>query len=209
MADTIKMTAEARDEFGKGAARRVRRANKVPAVLYGRGSDPIHIALPAHDTMLALRAANALLSLTMPNGEEQLALPKQVQRHPVRNHIEHVDLLLVRRGERVQVQVPIVLVGEAAADTLVNQDLNELLVSAEATAIPAHLEVSIEGLEVGAQVLASDVVLPEGVELEEVDPDALVVGINAPVAVEEPAEGAEETGDEAAEDTEDAADDEE
>ncbi|MGI5951113.1 MAG: 50S ribosomal protein L25/general stress protein Ctc [Brooklawnia sp.] len=184
MAD-IKMTAEARAEFGKGAARRIRRANKVPAVLYGRGSDPVHIALPGHETMLALRQANALLNLTMPNGEEQLALPKQVSRHPVRNYIEHVDLIIVRRGERVQVQVPIVLVGEAAPDTLVNQDLNELLVSAEATAIPASIEVSIEGLDVGDQVLAGEVKLPEGVELEEDDPDALVVGINAPVAVED------------------------
>ncbi len=202
MADTIKLTAEARDEFGKGAARRVRRQNKVPAVLYGRGSDPIHITLPGHATMLALRTANALLSLEMPDGGEQLALPKQVQRHPVRQTIEHVDLLIVKRGERVVVPVPVVLVGEPAeADVLVNQERNELHISAEATSIPARIEVSIDGLNVGDQVLAGDVTLPEGVELAD-DAEALVVGINASIAVEEMLETtdeAEEAGEEAEE----------
>lgn len=193
MADTIKLTVEARDEFGKGAARRVRRQNKVPAVLYGRGSDPIHITLPGHQTMLALRKANALLSLTMPDGKEQLALPKQVQRHPVRQSIEHVDLLIVRRGERVTVPVQVVLVGESAPDSLVNQERNELLVSAEATSIPAGLEVSIEGLAVGTQIMAGDVALPAGVELED-DPEALVVGINAAISVEEMLEAPEVVG---------------
>lgn len=202
MADTIKLTAEARDEFGKGAARRIRRQNKVPAVLYGRGSDPIHITLPGHATMLALRTANALLSLEMPDGGEQLALPKQVQRHPVRQTIEHVDLLIVKRGERVVVPVPVVLVGEPAeADVLVNQERNELHISAEATSIPARIEVSIDGLNVGDQVLAGDVTLPEGVELAD-DAEALVVGINASIAVEEMLETtdeAEEAGEEAEE----------
>lgn len=199
MADIIKLTAEARDEFGKGAARRVRRQNKVPAVLYGRGSDPIHITLPGHETMLALRQANALLSLAMPGGGEQLALPKQVQRHPVRSSIEHVDLLLVHRGERVAVHVPLVLVGEPAqAESLINQERTELLVSAEATSIPGHIAVAIEGLAVGAQILASEVALPEGVELAD-DPDALIVGINASSSVAEmleaaPEEAAEEAG---------------
>lgn len=197
MADTIKLTAEARDEFGKGAARRVRRANKVPAVLYGRGSDPIHITLPGHATMLALRQANALLSIDMPGGKEQLALPKQIQRHPVRQSIEHVDLLIVSRDERVTVQVPVILVGEAADDTMVNQERNELSLSAPVVAIPANIEVSIEGLEVGAQILAGEIELPADVTLDD-DPDALVVGINAAIAVEdmlEPAEGEEEAED--------------
>lgn len=206
MANTIKLTAEARDEFGKGAARRVRRQNKVPAVLYGRGSDPIHITLPGHETMLALRTANALLSLDMPGGEEQLALPKQVQRHPVRQSIEHVDLLIVKRGERVVVSVPVVLVGEQAeADTLVNQERNELQVSAEATSIPAHIEVSIEGLNVGDQVLAGDVTLPEGVELAE-DAEGLIVGINASIAVEDMLEAGED--EEGAEEADEADEDE-
>lgn len=203
MADTIKLTAEARDEFGKGAARRVRRQKKVPAVLYGRGSDPIHVTLPGHETMLALRAANALLSIQMPDGGEQLALPKQVQRHPVRNSIEHVDLLIVRRGERVVVQVPIVLVGEPADDTLVNQERTEISVSAEATNIPASIEVSLEGLEVGAQILAADVVLPEGVELDD-EAEALIVGINAAISVADMLEAGTED-EEAAEDAEEGA----
>ena len=191
MADTINLTAEAREEFGKGASRRIRRQHKIPAVLYGRGEDPIHITLPGHDTMLALRQANALLSINLPGAEEKLALPKQVQRHPVRNTIEHVDLLIVRRGERVIVAVPVVLTGEPVDDVLVNQDLTELNVSAEATSIPAQIEVSIEGLEIGAQVLAGDVALPEGVELQD-DPDSLIVSINPAIAVETMLETGEE-----------------
>ena len=190
MADTINLTAEAREEFGKGASRRIRRQHKIPAVLYGRGEDPIHIRCPA-DTMLALRQANALLSINLPGAEEKLALPKQVQRHPVRNTIEHVDLLIVRRGERVIVAVPVVLTGEPVDDVLVNQDLTELNVSAEATSIPAQIEVSIEGLEIGAQVLAGDVALPEGVELQD-DPDSLIVSINPAIAVETMLETGEE-----------------
>lgn len=207
MAETIKLTVEARDEFGKGAARRVRRQNKVPAVLYGRGTDPIHITLPGHEAMLALRQANALLSLAMPDGAEQLALPKQVQRHPVKNSIEHVDLLIVHRGERVTVQVPLVLVGAAQQDALVNQERTELSISAEATSIPGHIEVSLAGLTVGTQILAGEVALPDGVELDD-DPDALVVSINQSSSVDEmleagDAEGAEDADDEATEESDD------
>jgi large subunit ribosomal protein L25 len=203
MADTINLAAEVREEFGKGASRRIRRQHKIPAVLYGRGDDPIHITLPGHETMLALRQANALLSIVVPGGEEKLALPKQVQRHPVRHTIEHVDLLIVRRGERVVVSVPVVLVGEPVVDVLVNQGLNELSVSAEATHIPAQIEISIDGLDVGAQILAGEVVLPEGVELAD-DPEVLVLSINASIAVEDmletaEAEAVEEGGDQDAE----------
>ena len=142
----VKLIAELRTEFGKGAARRIRRADKVPAVLYGHGTDPIHIALPGHETLLALRTANALLSIEV-DGSSQLALPKQVQRDPLRHTIEHVDLVIVRRGEKVTVDVAIHLVeGEAAPDTLVVVDHNTVPVEAEATHIPTQIVVSIEGL---------------------------------------------------------------
>lgn len=191
MVDTIKLDAEPREEFGKGAARRIRRANKVPAVLYANGHDPLHVTLPGHKTMLALRQANALLSIQRPGAPEQLALPKQVQRHPVTNSIEHVDLLMVFRGERVSVQIPVVVVGEPEGDVLVNTERTEITVEAEATSIPAYFEVSIAGLEVGAQILVGDVALPEGVTLDD-DAEALVLSINAPVAVEETLESAED-----------------
>ena len=119
MPSEVKIAAEPRTEFGKGAARRIRRANKVPAVLYGHGTDPVHITLPGHDLMLALKTANALLSIELA-GNSQLALPKQVQRDPIRGFIEHADLLIVRQGEKVTVDVPVLLVGEAAPDTMVS-----------------------------------------------------------------------------------------
>ena len=199
----VKIPAVARTEFGKGAARRTRRAGLVPAVLYGHGADPVHVSLPGHETLLALRVANALLAISIDGDAPQLALPKQVQRHPVRHTIEHVDLLIVRRGERVVVSVPVVLVGEPVVDVLVNQGLNELSVSAEATHIPAQIEISIDGLNVGAQILAGEVVLPEGVELAD-DPEVLVLSINASIAVEDmletaEAEAVEEGGDQDAE----------
>ncbi len=177
MADQLRIPAEIRTEFGKGAARRARRAGKVPAVLYGHGSDPVHVNLPGHELMLALKNANALLTIGLPTGE-QLALSKAVQRDPIKGFLEHVDLLLVRRGEKVQVEVAIVLVGEAAPETLVNQDLNTLTVEAEATHIPDELEVSIEGLQVGDHIAAHAVSLPAGATLI-TEPDHLVVSISA------------------------------
>ena len=129
----VKLTAELRTEFGKGAARRIRRAHKVPAVLYGHGTAPIHIALPGHETLLALRTANALLSIEV-NGSSQLALPKQVQRDPLKHTIEHVDLVIVRRGEKVTVDVPVQIEGEAGAETLVVVDHNSIPIEAEAEA---------------------------------------------------------------------------
>ena len=173
----VKLTAELRTEFGKGAARRIRRADKVPAVLYGHGVDPIHISLPGHETLLALRAANALLSIDV-NGDSQLALPKQVQRDPLKHTIEHVDLVIVRRGENVTVDIPLNVEGEAAPETLVVVDQNSITVEAEATHIPQQIFVSIEGLPAGTQILASDLNLPEGVTLA-VDPESLVVNITA------------------------------
>ena len=186
----IKIQAEPRTEFGKGAARRIRRAGAVPAVLYGHGEDPAHITLPGHDLMLALKSANALLSVEF-DGKSQLALPKQVQRDPIKGFIEHADLLLVRRGEKVTVDVPIVLVGEAAPDALIVTETTELSVEAEATHIPGSIEVSIEGLEVGSQILASDLKLPDGVELR-VEDDLLIVNATAqPTAEQLEAEMAE------------------
>ena len=173
----VKLTAELRTEFGKGAARRIRRAHKVPAVLYGHGTDPIHIALPGHETLLALRTANALLSIDVA-GDAQLALPKQVQRDPIKHTIEHVDLVLVRRGEKVTVDVAVHLEGEAAAETLVVVDQNTVAIEAEATHIPQQIVVDIEGLAAGTQILASDLELPEGSTLAG-DPETLIVNITA------------------------------
>lgn len=182
MAD-VKLTAELREEFGKGAARRIRRADKVPAVLYGHGTDPVHLILEGHATLLALRTPNVLIELDMPNGKNELALPKQVQRDVIKGFVEHVDLLLVKRGEKVTVEVPVLLVGEAAADTLVNQDLNTVSLEVEATHIPTEIEVSIEGLEAGTQITAADLQLPKGATFVG-EPETLVVGINEAVELD-------------------------
>ena len=177
MSSEVKIHAESRTEFGKGAARRIRRDNKVPAVLYGHGTDPVHITLPGHDLMLALKTANALLSIEL-DGDNQLALPKQVQRDPIRGFIEHADLILVRKGEKVTVEIAVVLIGEAAVDTLVSVEHNTVALEADATALPESVEVDIEGLQVGTQILAKDLVLPAGSTLA-LDEDALVVNITA------------------------------
>jgi large subunit ribosomal protein L25 len=179
----VKIQAESRSEFGKGAARRIRRADKVPAVLYGHGTDPVHITLPGHDLMLALKTANALLSIEL-DGDSQLALPKQVQRDPIKGFIEHADLILVRRGEKVTVDVAIVLVGEAAPDTLVTIDHNVIPLEAEATHIPTGVEVDIEGCQVGTQILAKDLKLPEGSTLA-IDEEALIVNFTAAPTAED------------------------
>jgi len=183
VASEVKIQAESRTEFGKGAARRIRRADKVPAVLYGHGTDPVHITLPGHDLMLALKTANALLSIEL-DGDSQLALPKQVQRDPIKGFIEHADLILVRRGEKVTVDVPLVLVGEPAPDTLVTVDHNVIPLEAEATHIPSRVELDIEGLEVGTQILAKDLVLPEGSTLA-LDEEALIVNFSAAPTAED------------------------
>ncbi|MVA76650.1 50S ribosomal protein L25/general stress protein Ctc [Auraticoccus sp. F435] len=172
----ITLTAELRTEFGKGAARRIRRADRVPAVLYGHGTDPVHISLPGHETLLALRQANVLLSIDV-DGQSQLALPKQVQRDPIKGFLEHVDLLIVRRGEKVSVEVPVQTTGEAAPDTVVMVDATTITVQASATHIPQAIEVSVEGLEAGSQILAKDLQLPGDVTLD-VDEELLIVNIS-------------------------------
>jgi large subunit ribosomal protein L25 len=186
----VKLTAELRTEFGKGAARRIRRAHKVPAVLYGHGTAPIHISLPGHETLLALRTANALLSIEV-NGSSQLALPKQVQRDPLKHTIEHVDLVIVRRGEKVTVDVPVQVQGEAGPETLVVVDHNAVPVQAEATHIPEQIVVSVEGLPPGTQILARDLKLPAGSSVD-LDPETLIVNVtNAPTVEAVEAELAE------------------
>jgi large subunit ribosomal protein L25 len=173
----VKLIAESRTEFGKGAARRIRRADKIPAVLYGHGTDPIHITLPGHETLLALRTANALLSINV-DGKSQLALPKQVQRNPIKHTIEHVDLVIVRRGEKVTVDVPVHVEGEAASETLVVVEHSAVAIEAEATHIPQSIVISVEGLEAGTQILASDLELPDGSVLAQ-DRESLIVNITA------------------------------
>lgn len=175
MADDNKLVAEPRTTFGKGAARRIRATGKIPAVIYGHGTVPQHVTLPGHEVSLILRKANAVFDLDI-SGKSQLALVKDVQKDPVRQIIEHIDLVIVRKGEKVTIDIPIHLEGEAAAGVTVNQDANTLSIEAEATNIPERLLVSIEGLEEGAQIKASDVTLPAGSTLVS-DPDMLVVGI--------------------------------
>ena len=187
----VKLSAVPRTEFGKGAARRLRRAHQVPAVIYGHGTDPVHVSLPGHETMLALKQQNALLTLDL-EGTPTLALPKAVQRDAIKGFIEHVDLLLVRRGEKVTVDVALHLVGEAAPSTLVNSSLTSLSVEVEATNIPQQIEVDITGAEAGTMIHASDVPLPEGATLV-TDAEALVVAVSGATenAEAEVAEGAE------------------
>ncbi len=193
-----RLQAESRTEFGKGAARRIRRDHKVPAVLYGHGTDPVHVTLPGHDTMMALKhgGANALLRIEV-DGTTQLALPKQVQRNPVRGELEHLDLLIVRQGEKVNVDVPVHVVGEAVSDTVVTIENATLSLQAEATHIPEAIEVSVEGLEPGTQILAKDLQLPQGTELH-VDPEQLVVNVTQAVEMEleSDSDAVEEAGEE-------------
>ncbi len=181
----VRLAAEARTEFGKGAARRTRRAGKIPAVLYGHGSDPKHLALPALEFARVVRehGQNAVLTLEIDSASE-LALTKTVTTHPIKNYIEHVDLLLVRRGEKVTVEIPVVLTGDASPGTLVTQDLTTLLIDVEALHIPEQVEVSIEGMTGGTQIFAADVTLPEGSELI-TDAEALVIAINVAPTAEE------------------------
>jgi large subunit ribosomal protein L25 len=174
----VRIAAEPRTEFGKGGARRTRRAGNIPAVLYGHGTEPRHIAIPARDFAFAIRGGiNTLLTIDLGDGSE-LALPKAIQRDPIKGTFDHVDLLLVRSGEKVTVELPIIITGEPAPGGLVNQDLNTLTVEAEATHIPDSVEVSIEGFEVGSHVAAGDVTLPAGTTLV-TDPETLVVGVVA------------------------------
>jgi large subunit ribosomal protein L25 len=178
----LRIAAEQRTEFGKGAARRIRRADRVPAVVYGHGTDTRHVTLPGHALMMALKTANALIRVDGLPGGNQLVLPKAVQRHPIKGVIEHVDLILVRRGEKVTVDVPIQVSGEIAPGGLLDQQLIQISLEAEATNIPQAIGVDVEGMEIGAAVHASDLTLPSGVTLA-VDPEVLVLHVlTAPTA---------------------------
>src|SRR6185295_13738149 len=172
-----KLTAQVRTQTGKGASRRARRNGKVPAVLYGHGSDPQHLELDAHDFAAVLRhsGTNAVLTLDI-DGKEQLALTKALDIHPIRRNIQHADLLVVRRGEKVTVEVNVVVEGEAVNGTLVTQETNAIEIEAEALSIPEQLTVSVEGVEAGTQILAGSITLPSGVNLIS-DPDMLVVNV--------------------------------
>jgi large subunit ribosomal protein L25 len=180
----VRIKAELRTEFGKGAARRTRRAGRVPAVIYGHGSQARHLSLPEHELMLALKTPNALLRLEGLPGRSGLALPKAVQRDPIKGVIEHVDLIEVRRGEKVTVEIPVRVTGEVFAGGLLDQQLVQIAVEAEATSIPDGVDVDVEGMQVGAAVHAKDLVLPEGTSLQ-IDPEALVLHVLAAPTAEE------------------------
>ncbi len=201
-----KVHAEARENFGKGFARRLRAAGKIPAVIYGHGTAPLHVALPGHQVSLLIRRANVVLELDV-NGTEQLTLVKDVQKDPVHQIIEHIDLLVVKKGEKVQVEVPVVVLGEPAPGTIVNLDSTSILLEVEATHIPQHIEVDVEGLEDGTHITAAELKLPKGAVLI-ADPEVLVVAINVPssalAAEEEIAEADAAVAAEQAEESEEA-----
>ncbi|WP_309132830.1 50S ribosomal protein L25/general stress protein Ctc [Brevibacterium sp.] len=183
MAD-FKLIAEARNEFGKGAARKIRRAGRIPAVVYGHGGDPVHISLEGHATMLALKHANALLEIESADGSKNvLAIARDVQIEPVRREIEHLDLIVVERGEMIEVDVPIHIVGEPAPGTMISQEESNIVVKADATKLPEVIEASIEGRTVGEHVLAKEIELPAGVSLVS-DPELLVVNVAEPTREE-------------------------
>ena len=201
MSEDTKVHAEVREQFGKGFARRLRAAGKIPAVIYGHGTEPVHVALPGHQISLIIRRANALLELDV-DGKDELALVKDVQRDPVRQIIEHIDLLVVKKGEKVQVEVPIYTSGESFSGTIVTVEVSTIRLEVSATNIPEHLEVSVEGLEEGAHITAADIALPKGATLLD-DPELLLVAVSVPAAEvaadadEDSAEGAAAPADEA------------
>ena len=194
----VRLTAELRTEFGKGGARRTRRAGKIPAVIYGHGADPRHVSLPAREFTNAIRhgGANVLLTLEL-EGEEQLAIPKAIQRHAIKGTFDHVDLLAVRRGEKVHIDVPLSVVGDLAPGGMLTQEHTSVSVEAEATHLPTEIEVSIDGMEIGSHITAGDLKLPSGSTLV-TDAETLLVSIStAPTEADleaEVAEAAEELG---------------
>lgn len=197
-----KLNVELREDFGKGASRRLRAESRVPAVLYGHGQDPVHLSLPGHDTALAARNPNALLELVLPDGETHLALIKEIQRHPLKRSLNHLDLIVVRKGEKVEVEIPVVLTGEPVAPAAAFVDLQTLTLLVDALHVPEQVEVDVEGAEDGFQVFAGDVTLPQGSELVN-DAEILVASVALPRVEEEDEEteeGAEqESSEESAE----------
>ena len=199
-----KVVAEVRENFGKGYARRLRAAGQIPAVIYGHGTDPVHVSLPGHQVSLLIRRANVVLELDVA-GTQQLTLVKDVQKDPVHQIIEHIDLLVVKKGEKIQVDVPVVVLGEPLAGTIANLENTTVLLEVEATHIPQNIEVDVEGLEDGTHITAADLKLPQGSSLV-VDPETLIVAVSVPtsaLAAEE--EIAEADAEVAAEQSEEAA----
>ena len=191
MTDHNKISATSRTEFGKGAARRTRRAGLIPAVLYGHGTAPVHVSLPAHDVQLALRVANALLTITVDGGKELLALPKQIQRDPIKDTIDHVDLVIVRRGEKVTVEVPVVLTGDDRTDLLFLLESQTITLEVEATSIPADITVDVAALEASETITAGDLSLPDGAAFVG-EPETVIVVASVPrSALAETGEAAE------------------
>jgi large subunit ribosomal protein L25 len=178
------VAVDIRTSFGKGAARKLRASGKIPAVVYGHGADPLHVALPAHETTLIARRANALIELKMTDGE-QLVLIKDVQRDPVRQIIEHLDLVIVRKGEKVTVDIAVHVEGEPISGTMVQMDHSSITVEAEATHIPEYVSVNVDALEEGSQIHAGELSLPDGATLV-TDPEALILSIQLPPKVVEP-----------------------
>lgn len=195
-----KLNVELREEFGKGAARRLRVEKRVPAVLYGHGEAPIHLSLPGHETALIARNPNALLELELGNGDKHLALIKEIQRHPLKRSLSHLDLITVRKGEKVEVEIPVVLTGEPVAPAAAFVDLQTLTLSVDALNVPEEVEVNVEGAEDGYQLFAGDVILPGDAELIN-DAEILVVSVALPRVEEEPEESEESEGAEASEET--------
>jgi large subunit ribosomal protein L25 len=178
----IKLAAETRTEFGKGAARRIRRAHQIPAVMYGHGTEPVHITLPGHDTMMALKHANALLTIEL-DGKQHLALAKDVQRDAIKPVIDHVDLVVVKKGEKVTVDVQVHVTGDAAPETVVTVEQQTVQLEAEATHLPESIEVSVEGAVAGTQIHASDLTLPSGTSLV-TDAEHLIVNVSQAITAE-------------------------
>ena len=195
-----KLNVELRESFGKGAARRLRAEGRVPAVLYGHGQDPVHLSLPGHDTALAARNPNALLELALADGTTHLALIKEIQRHPLKRSLAHLDLIIVRKGEKVEVDIPVVVTGEPVAPAIAVVDLQSLTLSVDALKVPEQIEIDVQDAEEGLQVFGGDVTLPEGAELV-TDAELLVVNVQIPRVQEEP-EDAEGDAAESAEDSE-------
>lgn len=184
MANIIKLDGELRTDFGKGAARQARRAGQIPAVIYGHGTDPVRVLLPVAATTLAVRGSNALLNIAV-DGEETVTLVKDIQRHALRQTVDHLDLLIVKKGEKVIVEVSVLIQGELTAGTTLSLDHPSIAVEAEAVALPEHVVANIAGLQAGTQILASDLVLPEGTALA-VEGDVVIATVDAAIAEAEP-----------------------
>ncbi|WP_144793711.1 50S ribosomal protein L25/general stress protein Ctc [Kocuria palustris] len=180
MADTTKVPGEVRKDFGKGYARRIRKADKIPAVIYGAEHDPIHVSLPGHDMMLISRNANAVIEVTADDGQDHLAMLKEIQRHPIRPEIVHIDLLTVKRGQKVEVDLPINVTGEVDPSAIYTQEETTITVMADALNVPEQVELNIEARMPGEHALVSDIDVPNGVEVL-TDPETMVINVSEPI----------------------------